>query len=218
MNSLLKKTVWLFAAVPAVYAALSWKSIPATVALHFNLEGVPDRYGPKSELLTMLIILGVVNIAVYLLLTNIWRIDPKKMAAENKNRMASIGFATVVLLSAIQCLILYSATHGNHPFSAGLIFSIVGLFFAIIGNYLPNLKPNYFAGLRLPWTLENENNWRKTHALAGKLWFGGGLLLAATCLFLSPLMALIVFFTVMLTITLIPCIYSYRMYRQQKTT
>lgn len=216
MNKLLKKIVWPLMAAPLIYLAIVWKSLPEKVAMHFNLKGEADRLGSRNELITTIIIMTVVNMIVYLLLTNIWRIDPKKNAAENRNRIATIGFATVVLLSAVMCMIIYSASRGNISFSAGLIFSGVGLFFAILGNYLPNMKPNYFAGFRLPWTLENEENWRKTHQLAGKLWFAGGLLLAAICLFLPSTIANIVFFTIMVTITLIPCVYSYQLFRKQK--
>lgn len=216
MNSLLKKMVWPLMAAPAIYLAIVWKSLPEKVAMHFTLKGEADRFGSRNELITTIIIMTVVNIIVYLLLTNIWRIDPKKNAAENRNRIATIGFATVVLLSAVMCMIIYSASRGNISFSTGLIFSGVGLFLAILGNYLPNMKPNYFAGFRLPWTLENEENWRKTHQLAGRLWFGGGLILAVICLFLPAKAAIIVFFTIMVTITLIPCVYSFRLYRQQK--
>lgn len=218
MNSILKKSVWALLAAPAVYLAIVWNKLPEKVAMHFDLKGSPDRFGNKSELITTVIIMTVVNALVYLLLTNIWRIDPKKYAADNRGRIAKIAFATAVLLSAVMCMIIYSASNANMSFKTGLIFSGAGLFFAIIGNYLPNMKPNYFAGLRLPWTLENEENWRKTHLLAGKLWFAGGLILAAVCLFLPPMAAIIVFFTVMTVITLIPCIYSYRLYRQQKKT
>lgn len=216
MNKLLKKIVWPLMAAPLIYLAIVWKSLPEKVAMHFNLKGEADRLGSRNELITTIIIMTVVNMIVYLLLTNIWRIDPKKNAAENRNRIATIGFATVVLLSAVMCMIIYSASRGNISFSAGLIFSGVGLFFAILGNYLPNMKPNYFAGFRLPWTLENEENWRKTHQLAGKLWFAGGLFLAAICLFLPSTIAIIVFFTIMVTITLIPCVYSYQLFRKQK--
>lgn len=216
MNNLLKKIVWPLMAAPLIYLAIVWKTLPEKVAMHFNLKGEADRLGSRNELITTIIIMTVVNMIVYLLLTNIWRIDPKKNAAENRNRIATIGFATVVLLSAVMCMIIYSASRGNISFSAGLIFSGVGLFFAILGNYLPNMKPNYFAGFRLPWTLENEENWRKTHQLAGKLWFAGGLLLAAICLFLPSTIAIIVFFTIMVTITLIPCVYSYQLFRKQK--
>lgn len=216
MNNLLKKIVWPLMAAPLIYLAIVWKTLPEKVAMHFNIKGEADRLGSRNELITTIIIMTVVNMIVYLLLTNIWRIDPKKNAAENRNRIATIGFAAVVLLSAVMCMIIYSASRGNISFSAGLIFSGVGLFFAILGNYLPNMKPNYFAGFRLPWTLENEDNWRKTHQLAGKLWFAGGLFLAAICLFLPSTIAIIVFFTIMVTITLIPCVYSYQLFRKQK--
>lgn len=213
---MLKKIVWLVIAIPAIYLAIIWNKLPEKVAMHFDLKGHPDRFGNRSELVTTIIILVATNVVVYLILTNIWRIDPKKYAAANKDRISKIAFATALLLSAVICLVIYSASQGNIRFSTNLIFAGTGLFFAFIGNYLPNLKPNYFAGLRLPWTLENEDNWRKTHQLAGKLWFAGGLLLAAICLFLSPVAAIIVFFVIMTVITLIPCIYSYRLYKAQK--
>ena len=216
MNSILKKIVWPIMAIPAVYLALVWNKLPEKVAVHFDLKGNPDRFGNKSELLITTILLAVMNVVIYLILTNIYRIDPKKYAAENKDRLVKIAFAVVLFMSGILCMIIYSASNGNINFSTGIIFSGTGLLFAVIGNYLPNLKPNYFAGLRLPWTLENEDNWRKTHQLAGKLWFAGGLLLAITCLFLPPVVAIAVFFTVMIVITLIPCIYSYRLYKEQK--
>lgn len=205
-------------AVPVIYLAIIWNRLPDKVALHFNLKGEPDRFGNKSEMITTVALIAGLNVLLYLIITNIWRIDPKKYAAENKDRISKIAFATAILLSGILCLVIYSASRGNIRFSTNLIFVITGLFFAFIGNYLPNLKPNYFAGLRLPWTLENEDNWRRTHQLAGKLWFAGGLLLAVICLFLPPVPAIVVFFSVMTVIVIIPCIYSYRLYKKQKKT
>jgi uncharacterized membrane protein len=150
------------------------------------------------------------------LLTNIYRIDPKKHAAENKPRLKQLAFGVVIFMSALLCMIIYSSSHGNISFNIGLVLAGVGLLFGFIGNYMHNMRPNYFAGFRLPWTLENEENWRKTHALAGKLWFAGGLALAIICLFLSAKAALIVFFTVMIVLTLIPAIYSYRIFVRSK--
>jgi uncharacterized membrane protein len=217
MNNLLKKIVWPIIVLPAVYLAVIWKYLPEKIAMHFDLRGNADRFGSKHELLTAIIILTVMNAAVFLLLTNIYRIDPKKYAAENKSRLTKIGFTISVFLSAVLCLIIYTAYRGSFKFNMGFIFAGVGLLFAFIGNYMHNIKPNYFAGFRLPWTLENEENWRKTHLLAGKLWFGGGLFLAVVCLLLPPVVSIIVFFAVMLTITIIPAVYSYRLYKQQKS-
>jgi uncharacterized membrane protein len=200
--------------IPAVYLAIVWKQVPPQVTMHFDIEGKPDRLGTRNELMTMTFILIGISALVYLLLTNIYRIDPKKYASENKSRLKKLGLGLVVFMSALQCLIIYSSTHDN--ISIGLMLPGMGLFFAFIGNYMPNIKPNYFAGFRLPWTLENEDNWKKTHILVGKLWFAGGIFLAIACLFLPSKPAFILFVSVMLIITIIPIIYSYRLFLDQK--
>lgn len=215
MKNIISKLVWLIIIAPAIYLAIIWNQIPDTVAMHYDLQGNPDRFGSKRELIGLTTILIAVNILVYLLLTNIYRIDPKKYAADNKDRLRRIAFAVSIFMSALLVFIIYSSTQSNLKLNAGIILSGVGLLFAVLGNYLPNLKPNYFAGLRLPWTLENPENWKKTHALAGRLWFASGLFLAAICLFLPAAVAIIVFFVVMIVITIIPCIYSYRIYKAQ---
>jgi uncharacterized membrane protein len=217
MNTILKKIIWLVLIAPAIYLAAVWSRLPEKIAMQYDLSGNPTRYGNKTEVLGMVIIMTVMSILIYLFLPNIYKIDPKKHAAENKERLYRISFAVAVFISALQFLFIYSSIQGGMQLSMSLVFSGVGLLFAIIGNYMPNLKPNYFAGLRLPWTLENEENWRKTHLLAGKLWFAGGLLLAVTCLFAPPVISIIIFFTITVIIVLIPCIYSYRLYKKTKS-
>ncbi len=217
LDIFLKRIVWVIILIPAAYLAISWNNLPETVAMHFDLKGNPDRFGRKNELITMSIILIVMNAIVYLILTNIYRIDPKRYAAENKSRLYRIGFAVSVFMSGVLCLIIYSGTHGNIKFSTRLILAGIGLLFAFIGNYMHNIKPNYFAGFRLPWTLENEDNWRKTHLLGGKLWFVGGLVIAVICLILPPVASMVAFFTIMFVVVIIPAIYSYRLYKKQKS-
>ena len=216
MKPLFKKAVWLILAIPAIYLAIVWNRLPEKIAMHYDLQGTPDRYGNRMEMLGLVAILCVVAALTWLLLINVHRFDPKKYAIENKPRLERIGFAVVIFLSAIQCLFIYSANAGSFRLSMGLVFSGVGLLLAIVGNYMPNLKPNYFAGLRLPWTLENADNWRQTHHMAGKLWFVGGLVLAVICLFTPPEVTIVVFFIVIAVIVIIPCVFSYRLYKKQK--
>jgi len=219
MDTILKKLVWPILAIPIIYLAIIWNKLPDQVALHFDLHGNVDRYGSKKELILMITILTAVSAGTYLLLTNIYRIDPKKYAAENKTRLQRMGFGVSVFLTAVLCWVLYSTYRGSIHFTMNFILAAIGLLFAFMGNYMHNIKPNYFAGFRLPWTLENEENWRKTHLLAGRIWFGGGLLVAVACL-LIPIaeIALIVFFAITVTMAIIPIIYSYRLYRKQKSS
>jgi len=214
MDKFMKKIVWLFIIAPAIYLAITWNTLPETIAMHFNLKGDIDRYGSKNELTTMIMILIAVNAVVYLLLPQVYRIDPKRYAAENKDRLFRIAFAVAIFTSAVLCLIIYSSIHGNIKFSMKFILAGVGLMLAVVGNYIYNIKPNYFAGIRLPWTLNNDENWRKTHLLGGRLLFGGGLLIAVICLFTPFTFSMITLFVILSVVILITCIYSYRLYKK----
>ena len=214
MDKFMKKIVWLFIIAPAIYLGIVWNTLPETIAMHFNLKGDIDRYGSKNELMTMILILIAVNAVVYLLLPQVYRIDPKRYAPENKGRLFRIAFAMAVFTSAVLCLLIYSSIHGNIKFSMRFILAGVGLMLAIVGNYIYNIKPNYFAGIRLPWTLNDDENWKRTHLLGGKLLFGGGLLIAVICLFAPFTFSMIALFTVLSVVILITCIYSYRLYKK----
>ena len=214
MDKFLKRIIWLFIIAPAVYLAIIWRTIPATVPLHANLRGEADRYGSKSELITFTLVLTLVNVIMYLLIPQVYRIDPKRYAAENKNRLHRIAFAVSVFIAAVLCLLINSSIHENLRLSSRFILAGAGLLIAIVGNYIHNIKPNYFAGIRLPWTLDNDDNWRKTHLLGGKLMFAGGLLIALICLFASFSLSMICLFTIFFLIILITCIYSYNLYRK----
>jgi uncharacterized membrane protein len=216
MDKFLRTVIWPILLLPAVYLAIVWNKLPKTIAIHFDFKGNADKYGNKNELLLAAVVMIGMSAIVYLLLSNIYRIDPKKYAAENKARLQRMGFAVGVFISTVLCLIIYSGVTGEMRFNTRFIFSGVGLLFALIGNYMHTIKPNYFAGFRLPWTLENEDNWKKTHLLAGKLWFIGGLLIAVVSLLVPANIAIIVFYAIMLPLVIIPCVYSYRLFQKEK--
>ena len=218
MDKFFRKIVWLVIILPAVYLAIVWNKLPEKVAMHFDLKGNVDRFGSKNELIIMSSVMIFMNVVVYLILTNIYRIDPKRYAAENKNRLYRIGFVVSVFISAVLCLIIYSSIHGDTKFSTRLILAGAGLLFAFIGNYMHNIKPNYFAGFRLPWTLENEDNWKATHLMASKIWFAGGILIAILALFIKPIIMFFVMLGIVLIMVVIPAIYSYRFYKKHRST
>jgi uncharacterized membrane protein len=64
----------------------------------------------------------------------------------------------------------------------------VGMILIVIGNYMPKARQNYTIGIRLPWTLANEENWNRTHRIAGYLWLISGILVVALtlCKVLNP--------------------------------
>jgi uncharacterized membrane protein len=218
MNKFLTRISWIIIVVPFIYLVVVWNRLPGKIAMHFDIHGNADKYSNKNGFLFFMVIMASVSIGLYFLLPNIYRIDPKKFAADNKGRLQKIAFALVIFLAALQCFIIYTAVSGSLKLDVHFVFASIGIFWAVIGNYMNNIKPNYFAGFRLPWTLENAENWKQTHLVAGKLWFAGGLLIAVICLFAPRNVMIIAFLTIAVIITITPIIYSYLFYRKHKTS
>ena len=156
-------------------------------------------------------ILMVVGLGVYFLITNIEKVDPKRAKQASKDTFSKIAMLTLMLMSGISLYIVHSTLYGE---TGNFLFVLMGLFFAAMGNLMHSVQPNYFVGLRLPWTLENADNWRKTHQLAGKLWFGGGLLIAVASLFFSPQFSMIFMLFAITMMCVVPTVFSYRMFKK----
>ena len=200
-------------ALPFVYLGIIYNSLPATIPTHFNFKGEPDNYGDKSSLIYTSILLCIVSIGTYLLVKNAHKIDPKKAAGQSPELLAKIAWSLLVFLSIIQLIIIHSSI--TKQFNGGkYIFPAVGLFLAVLGNFMHSIKPNYFIGFRLPWTLENEENWRKTHQLVSKVWVVGGLLIALVTLAINITISIWIALFIIILLVAIPTIYSYQLYKQ----
>ena len=89
---------------------------------------------------------------------------------------------------------------------------VLGVMFMIIGNYLPKCKQNYTMGIKIPWTLDNEDNWNKTHRLAGFLWVIGGAAMVVNA-FIGSEWSILVISVVMV---FVPMVYSYLYFKKNK--
>ncbi len=214
-----KKLIYLLAAliaiVPIAYLVVMYPHLPASVPTHFGLNGQPDDNSSKQSLFVSIGGLTLISVGLFFLLINIEKIDPKR-PKNSPALMSKIGLAVMLILSAVQLMIVDSAKTGFIRFDQFLLPGL-GLFFAFLGNLFYSIKPNYFVGMRTPWTLESEDNWRLTHHLAGKLWFGGGLLIMLITALLPFKYAIIFFIAVTIIITLIPLVYSYVIFKKSKT-
>ena len=204
--------------IPWIYIALIWNQLPPTIPTHFDINGAPDKFGARNEIIVGPLITTVVGILMYFILLNIHRIDPKKKyTATTAGVLSKIAVITLLLLCGVSMMMCYSALRGKIE-GLPLLFCGLSLFFAYMGNLMHSIKPNYFAGFRVPWALENEENWRKTHQLASKIWFAGGVVLAIVSLLLTIKILLFVFMGAVLIMTIIPALYSYNLYRQSLRT
>ena len=202
--------------LPVTYLALIYSSLPAVVPMHYGIDGKVDSYGNKSELiLTQGILIGA-GAMVYLLLKFLPAIDPKKQVKFGEETFGKIGSAIILFMSALSIGIVYATVHQGFAIDK-LILPLFGLFFAFMGNLMNSIKPNYFAGIRTPWTLESEDNWRSTHRIAGRLWFIGGIILTIATLLLPAKLATIFFMCGLAVLALIPVVYSYIYFKNHQT-
>lgn len=211
-NLLFTLLVLLVAAVPLGYLSSIYGSLPPTIPTHFGWSGKPDGFGTKDTAWITASILAGVSVGVFILVLNLPKIDPKKTAKLSAGVFQKIGIAVVVLFAGINIAIIYATVNGT--FTDKLILPLMGLFFVYIGNMMHSIKPNYFVGLRIPWTLEDPENWRVTHQLGGKLWFAGGIVITVCTLLLPEKAGLIVLLSIVAIMVLVPVIYSYRYFKQ----
>ena len=202
--------------LPLVYLWIVWNDIANTVPMHYNIHGEIDRYGDKAEMLTAILTLTGVNLGTYLLMVNIHKIDPKRARGGHKGSMEKLALGVSLFLTALTSVIIADAKAGGGNIGEKAIIPLVGLLLAFIGNYMHNLKPNYFAGIRTPWTLHDEDNWKQTHQLASHVWFGGGLTIFILALVCKPEVTAIVMMCIVALMVVIPISYSFILFRKAK--
>jgi uncharacterized membrane protein len=216
-HTLLRWTfVLVITIIPWIYLLSIWNSLPESIPVHFGINGIPDKYGAKNQIFLWPAGCTVLSVLVYLLLTNIYKLDPKRWAANQPGIFLKIAMVVVVFISCITILML-NWTVKQHTVGLNLILVMMGLLLAYMGNILHSIKPNYFAGFRLPWALESEENWKATHLLASKIWFAGGILIAILALFIKPIIMFFIMMGIVLVMVVIPTVYSYRMFARSKT-
>lgn len=214
-----KQTIpgWIYVlilAVPFVYLAFAWPALPERVPVHFDEEGKPNGYGSPLEFLLILLFVLLICAGTIWLINNVWRIDPKRSIAQGNKVLAKTSLAITFFMSAVMTYLVYTAASGAATASPRFLFAGIGLLFSFLGNSMYNIKPNYFVGFRTPWTLENDHVWRKTHHVCGRLWFFSGLVMALVSLIVPEEAAVIVFIVGILVITIIPLVYSYKLYKK----
>ena len=196
--------------IPMVVGLLLWNKLPDTMTSHFGADGVADRQSSKA--LVVFLPSGIL-LAVHLLALVITGLD--KNIHKQTRKAQAIIFWIIPCLNLFVGGLIYGVAFGMEMHLSRFLPAFLGLLFVFMGNYMPKVKHNYTLGIKIKWTLQNEENWVKTHRYGGKVWFVGGLCtIAATflpgnwCLYMLP-----VFFIPMVVL---PTLYSYKIYKAHK--
>ena len=204
-----KKTLIITSLVcllPMLVGALVYSRLPEQVATHFDLQGNPDGWSSRA--------FAVFGLPGILLAVNL--LIPFALQADPKHKNMSGALVNIVIWTVPVVSLLCSGLTLGRALGYDLRIEVVlpvfmGVLFILIGNYLPKTKQSYTMGIKLPWTLASEENWNRTHRLAGFLWVLGG----AYFIVMSFIgWNLIAFLIPIVLMVLAPTVYSYLLYRK----
>lgn len=191
--------------LPILMGVFFYKELPNQMAIHFNNAGEADNYMSKPLVIFGLpIFLAVLNLFTQFRLVT----DPQKSNYSNVLLNLFRWLIPVISVGCMMYIILFGLGRGFHIGNIAAIIS--GVLIIIIGNYLPKCHFNYTMGIKLPWTLNSEDNWNKTHRLAGFIYVIGGVIILLSAFWPSVYITL----GVLATIVIIPMIYSFVLYRR----
>jgi len=187
-----------------------YANFPDQVPTHWNYKGEVDSYSSKAF---GAFFFPALNLGIYLMFLFIPYIDPRKNRYKDFAKVYHI-FKTIFIV--FMTLIYFYASLAGLGYSVSIntvVPAAVGLLFLILGNYMSKIKPNWFMGIRTPWTLESEEVWNKTHRLGGKIFIALGLIMILGT-FLPGDAYWKVFPFVVIVGVFVPAIYSYLLFRK----
>lgn len=213
---MLKRNKWklivssIIILLPIVAGLLLWNQLPDNMVTHWGADGNPDEMTPKH---TAIFIIPTVCLAVHWLC--LWGTSLDKKHQDRNEKAMRIIFWIIPVLSVAVSAMMYAIALGKTFAIVNLVPVLIAILFLAIGNYMPKLSQNKTIGIKVYWTLGNEENWNKTHRLAGKVWVIGGLLLLFSALLPMKIMIAVLICT-MFPMIGIPIVYSYCLYKKHR--
>lgn len=196
--------------LPALYGLIVWNDLPDVMTTHWGADGKADGFGGKGFVVFGMPLILLLLHFVCLLFTLL----DKKQKEQSPKALGMI-FWIIPMISLLANGIVYRAAFGKELNLALFMPVLFGGMFLLMGNYFPKIKQNRTLGIKVNWTLNNEENWNRTHRFAGKVWVAGGFMMLFS-IFL-PLKALVWFLVCVLAVMVIaPIAYSYSVYRRHQ--
>ncbi|GAB6933962.1 SdpI family protein [Calditerricola satsumensis] len=202
--------VVLFVVATAI-SVVAYPFLPETVPIHWNMQGEADGFAPKAVALALTPALILVFAGLLRILP---AIDPKREQVRRFER----SYRTVVNLILTLLLVIHAMVVAN---GAGwsvdvsvVLPLLIGLLFLFLGNEMPRFRQNFFLGIRTPWTVSDEEVWRQTHRVGGRVFVVGGALMMAASFLPAP-HRFAVFLAAAVASSVIPVVLSFVYYRRR---
>ena len=155
---------WVLIGAMFVLAVALWPSTPDRVPVHWGFAGEPDRYGGKAE---GLLLLPLITLGVYLLMLFVPRIDPRRAEYARFEGAYGVLRLSIVAFQALLYGFILLWGRGVELDVTVVVPVLIGGLLVVLGNLLGKVRPNWFVGIKTPWTLSSRRSWVKTHRMAG---------------------------------------------------
>ena len=195
--------------LPILFGVIFWNELPEQMTTHWGANGEADGWSGRG--------FAVFVLPLILLAAHWLCIFGTMLDSRNKNQNRKVFGIVIWIIPVLSLLVngmTYSVALGKEFNPLVLANVLLGTTFILIGNYLPKCKQNYTIGIKIKWTLENEENWNATHRFGGKVWVAGGVLFLA-CSFLPETVWVWVMLLSVLVLVGVPVAYSYGYHRKQ---
>lgn len=206
--------------LPMAYLGIIWPYMPEVMPTNFSLDGVADRVGTRSDFLLLMTFLFLTNLLLYFLFRYIPHVDEAAISSHEtgiyRRKYYQIRFMIHIYLAIFTSSIIFMASEG-HPFVIERwVFTGVGMLIGVLGIFLRRLEPNYFVGVRTPWTLQSDEIWRQTHLMAGNLWLCAGIATILVGFFLPVVTGVFLLIFTGAILAALPYIYSFRLFHTDR--
>ena len=191
--------------LPILAGIFLWNQLPDPMPSHWNASGEIDGWSSKPFTIFGL---PLILLAAQWLCVLGTAADPKKN--NHPEKILHLVLWIIPVLSVAMHTFVYLIALGHGVRMEVVMPVLIGVIFTIIGNYLPKCKQNYTIGIKIPWTLNNEENWNRTHRFAGFLWVVCGIAIMFTGFFGG----FWVFLPITFLMVLAPIFYSYILHRK----
>ncbi len=196
--------------LPILFGIMMWDTLSDAMATHWGVDSNWDRFFGKTFTVFGLPVILLISHLVCLFFT----FFDKRQKNQNKKALGMI-FWIIPIMSLFTSGIVYATALGRELSFVLVTPAMLGILFIFIGNYLPKIKQNRTLGIKISWTLNNEENWNKTHRLGGKVWVIGGLIILFS-IFLPIVAMVAVMVCVIFAMIIIPTAYSYSIYKKHQ--
>lgn len=195
--------------LPMLLGFFGAKFLPEDIAVHWGINGEADGFMSPS---VIFVVLPLILLAVHWICMVISMLIDKNV--EQNKKIMNITFWIIPFISLTACGAIFFSALGYGVNMSSFVYVVLAIAFIFIGNYMPKTVRNRTMGIKIKWTLANDENWNATHRFAGKIYFIVGIL-SLLAIPLPTVVLPFVLITVILLCVVLPVIYSYRFYKKQ---